>query len=841
MGSRSLWIRLAFIGLAGCGGGGGGDGEADASVAGSDAGSPEARGYFVWVKGEVKNNASRQVYRMTLPDKSDVRRLTSGEDVQAAVSRDGKWVAYAKSGLEGGTDFHDFQYWSIYLVSIEGIDHGSREIELASPGYWPSWGLGNTVYYSTADGSHTKVMKVTFDDAGTPNPPELVASTRALFASMTNIDECSMAPDGTWFAGRTRSDAMPGVNGFAIGPPNVVHIGHSAIAQGCQPHVAPSGTWGYHSGEYQGIRWGDGPGVASNRKENQTLIEPKPGGMCYFPAVSSDEKFFITGHSTDIDQNAGAWDLYLYALSKDRKTSNEQLLVSGGHNAWPNLWIRESASQAPVSGLRAEASSGAAGALEPALGCSASGEGAASGIGFLLAGGSSLAPLARRRRPGRASQPNPSKVTRCRNHSDGAACGAPAGAARQGRTILPCSSGQQIPAGFSRLCKRSRVPSGPGGRTRHASALLLGLGLLALGACKAPDDSGSQDSGSQDSSSPDAAETPPSWSAPGHVKVAQMEIPSSFAGDIAIEGNYAYVAAYQGGVAIVDISDPAHPKLVAQVDTSTNAAATSSTKNGGQARGVAVHKGFLYVADGIRGLAVVSISGNFSPTAPGNCAADPPTATTGCVFVETRGQGFGVAATSDLALVADGRNGADLSKVSGLALVGLSAPGAPSGAASYWENVGAPNSVALQGSWAFLGLLAGVSAVDISNPSAAAAPHPFPNWNNYSDGIAVADNHCYVASDLMGLAIFDVRDPTHASLAAKVPTSMAKDVAVADGMAYVADDVMGLALIDVADPAHPRGPDYRAVTDQAVAVAVSNGHVFVADGGKGLAVFRIAP
>jgi hypothetical protein len=838
MGSRSLWIRLALIGLAGCGGGGGGP---DAGVGGSDAGSPEARGYFVWVKGEVKNNASRQVFRMTLPDKSDVRRLTSGEDVQAAVSRDGKWVAYAKSSLEGGTDFHDFQYWSIYLVSIEGIDHGGSEIKLASPGYWPSWGLGNTVYYSTADGSHTKVMKVTFDDAGTPSQPELVASTRALFASMTNIDECFMAPDGTWFAGRTRSDAMPGVNGFAINPPNVLHIGHSAIAQGCQPHVAPSGTWGYHSGEYQGIRWGDGPGITSNRKENQTLIAAKPGGMCYFPAVSSDEKFFITGHSTDIDQNAGAWDLYLYALSKDRKTSNEQLLVSGGHNAWPNLWIRESASQAPMSGLRSEASSGSA-AIEPELGCSASGKGTGSVMGLLLAGGLSLAPFARRRRPGWASQPSPSnppgpKGTRLRLQSrlkpagnlqirragmDGVTL------PRVGRRAASCAL-----AVIPKCCHLGRAGRASQPRT---SALLLGLGLLALGACKAPDDPGSQDSGS-----PDAAEVPPSWSAPGHAKVAQMEIPSSFAGDIAIDRNYAYVAAYQGGVAIVDISDPAHPKLVARVDTSTNAAATSSTKNGGQARGVAVRDGFLYVADGIRGLAVVSISGNFSPTSPGNCAADPPTASTGCVFVETRGQGFGVAATNALALVADGRNGADLSKVSGLALVSLSAPGTPSGAASYWDNVGAPNSVALQGSWAFLGLLAGVSAVDISNPSAAAAPHPFPNWNNYADGIAVADNHCYVASDLMGLAIFDVQDPTHASLLAEVPTSMAKDVAVAGGMAYVADDVNGLALIDVADPAHPRGPDHRAVEDQAVAVAVANGHVFVADGGKGLAVFRIAP
>jgi hypothetical protein len=79
--------------------------------------------------------------------------------------------------------------------------------------------------------------------------------------------------------------------------------------------------------------------------------------------------------------------------------------------------------------------------------------------------------------------PSPSKVTRCRNHCGGAACGAPAGAARQGRTILPSSSDLEIPAGFSRLCKRSRVPSGPGGCTRHATAWGRRVTLGRAGPC----------------------------------------------------------------------------------------------------------------------------------------------------------------------------------------------------------------------------------------------------------------------------------------------------------------------------------------------------------------------
>ena len=51
---------------------------------------------------------SRRVYRMSLPAKDDIRALTSGEDVECQVSYDGRWVAYAKAKLPGGTDYHAF-------------------------------------------------------------------------------------------------------------------------------------------------------------------------------------------------------------------------------------------------------------------------------------------------------------------------------------------------------------------------------------------------------------------------------------------------------------------------------------------------------------------------------------------------------------------------------------------------------------------------------------------------------------------------------------------------------------------------------------------------------------
>jgi hypothetical protein len=156
-------------------------------------------GYLVWVQGEVGNPANRRIVRMALPDKSDLRVLTTGEDVEAQVSPDGGWVAHAKAKLPGGTDYHVFARWK--------------------------------------------------------------------------IEECFVAPNGSWIAARTRgSDTFEeyGVNAYMVAPASHVRVGWTERRHGCQPYVALSGDWVDHAGEYEGIKWGDAPHIAS-RQVNQTL------------------------------------------------------------------------------------------------------------------------------------------------------------------------------------------------------------------------------------------------------------------------------------------------------------------------------------------------------------------------------------------------------------------------------------------------------------------------------------------------------------------------------------------------------------------------------------------
>jgi hypothetical protein len=373
-------------------------------LVGHSAGAELPSGYLVWSKGTEGDSSSRKIHRMTLPGKTDVRALTSGEDVGCQISYDGKWVAYAKAKYSGGTDYHAFAQWRVHLVHVDGIGDGHAEIEV-DDGYWPSWDKSGKLYYSTVDGSHTKIYSVNVGAQGEVSGKTLVLSTKSDFASYQEINECFMAPDGSWFAGRTRGNsAYTGVGAYQVSPPEWGLLG-KAGSTGCMPYVAPDGKWGFCAGSTYGIRWGDAPDVP-DRKEDQTLIPAKSGGSCYHPGISTDGVWVLTGHSTTSDQNAGPWELYIYKVDPTtKKTSDEQKLVSGGFNGWPHVWVTGSA---PPDGGPAPAGDGgsppASDAVPPASDAGASsssdamtssgGDGGGGGLQLAgpLSGGCAVAP-----------------------------------------------------------------------------------------------------------------------------------------------------------------------------------------------------------------------------------------------------------------------------------------------------------------------------------------------------------------------------------------------------------------------------------------------------------------
>jgi len=298
------------------------------------------QGYFVWSKGTAGDASSRKLHRLTLPDRTDDRVLTTGEDVEPAISPDGKWVAFAKAKFPGGSDYHDVKLWKIYVVSIHGAGEGRREIKIDDDGTWPSWSKSGALLYNQADGTHSNIVRVELDERGRVTKKTTLLATREAFAGFVEANEAQSAPDESWLAVRTRGNATQnGVSAFTVNPPASVLIARAGDI-GCMPQVDPGGAFGLIAGATAGIRWGHGPQIAG-RKEDQLLVPPRsPMHLAYHPGVSSDGRWVMDAQGTDADHNSGHYDVAIHALDPATMAiSDDQMLATGEFNGWPRLWV----------------------------------------------------------------------------------------------------------------------------------------------------------------------------------------------------------------------------------------------------------------------------------------------------------------------------------------------------------------------------------------------------------------------------------------------------------------------------------------------------------------------
>ena len=101
--------------------------------------------------------------------------------------------------------------------------------------------------------------------------------------------------------------------------------------------------------------------------------------------------------------------------------------------------------------------------------------------------------------------------------------------------------------------------------------------------------------------------------------------------DVQVAGTYAYVAAGEAGLQVIDLTNPANLRHVGSYDT------------GGQARGIQVVGNYAYLADGDAGLQVIDIRNPANPTDAGR--------------YDTSGNARGVHVWENCAFVADGAVG----------------------------------------------------------------------------------------------------------------------------------------------------------------------------------------
>jgi hypothetical protein len=300
--------------------------------------------------------------------------------------------------------------------------------------------------------------------------------------------------------------------------------------------------------------------------------------------------------------------------------------------------------------------------------------------------------------------------------------------------------------------------------------------------------------------------------------VSQLRLAGNNEG-IAVTGDYAYLAAGEAGLQIIDVSTPANPHRIGFKDTP------------GTARDVAVVNHHAFLADGSNGLLVIDVSAPTSPVTVG--------------FHPIPGEARRLDVATDLVYLAAS---------SGLHIIDITDVANPIALGSYQTNA---NDVEVVGQYAYLAEtvtndcdeMGGVLRVlDISDPtepvslgsSVEPGCHPY-NWHFL--GITIGGSYAYVGTRNRidgGVYVFDVSAPTNLNQVGKGYShhnGYVQEVLVKGDRVYAAWSGSGLVIADFAIPVQPKRIGFYDTPGYAADIAVANGLVYVADE-RGMVILR---
>lgn len=300
----------------------------------------------------------------------------------------------------------------------------------------------------------------------------------------------------------------------------------------------------------------------------------------------------------------------------------------------------------------------------------------------------------------------------------------------------------------------------------------------------------------------------------GYRLVATLPI-EGYAEDIEVAGGLVLIAAGQGGLVLVDVSDPANPAYLGMGPTGYSATGCA----------YAPEDRLGYVTSGSLGAFVYDLA---DPTDPVDVTTCQGSNTRDVVVVETvPGQLhhiFGADGTSDL-------------RVWTLTYSPVYETWFPQ-MIKQKSTPGNANDLWLEGDLLFMAMeQVGLTIFDVSSPG---NPQEIGHVDTPGEArtVAVGGGHAYVADWRQGLAVIDISDPTSPTIVGSAPTDgNAEGIFYRDGEAFVADHAGGLLVFDVSDPGSPTRSGYYE-TPFANAVWATDDYVFVADRDWGLVILE---
>ena len=277
---------------------------------------------------------------------------------------------------------------------------------------------------------------------------------------------------------------------------------------------------------------------------------------------------------------------------------------------------------------------------------------------------------------------------------------------------------------------------------------------------------------------------------------------ADWAWDVAVSGDYAYVADFLAGLCVISVANPTHPDTVGHLDTPD------------RALGVAVSDGYAYLAVEDSGLLVISVADPAHPVAVGR--------------FDTPGVAIGVAVVGGFVYVAGGD--------SGLRVISVADPAHPV-EVGYCDTPGRARGVTVVGDYAYVADdTAGLRVISVADPV-----HPTEVGHNslgWALDVAASGDHVYVAGYAGGLRVVSVIDPAHPVEVGNSGPSYAQDVTAKGDHAYVAANDFGLHVISVADPARPVEVGHHDTPGMANSVTVAGHYAYVAAKSGGFQVLQ---
>ena len=251
------------------------------------------------------------------------------------------------------------------------------------------------------------------------------------------------------------------------------------------------------------------------------------------------------------------------------------------------------------------------------------------------------------------------------------------------------------------------------------------------------------------------------------VALSAIDMPG-YANNVDAQGDYAYVAAGDAGLVIVDVSDKSLPVVVGQLDTN------------GIAIDVKVSANTVYLAAGEAGVQIIDVSDKANPVLVGD--------------FNTAGVSRDIAV--DLRYIYSANDSA------GLDVINIIDPNLPFITASL-GGLGNLRGVAIDGDRLVTVSDSMLHIVDISLPESPVVLSSI-NVAKIKD-VVVNNDYVFLAVDTSGYQVFDITDPTQPTLVGGETGFVPRDLVLSDGFLMMAERLFpnGVPYVNVLDPENP--------------------------------------